>query len=447
MSMPNMPPLPPPAPSLSSPSPGESRQMAPDPASDTDRDAASRDAASGPRRMLAVAMVAGLAGAAVAAPTAVVIARSSTSVASEVDTVAQPVIATADASTFDARLIAAQVTPSVVRVDVSGSAGQGAGSGVAWDDDGIIVTNNHVVTGAQVVTVTTSNGRTLETEVVGTWPAADLAVLRVDASLDAIKVADAPADLGEQVLAIGSPFGLDGSVTSGIVSAVGRTVTTSGTALPNLLQTDAAINPGNSGGALVNGAGELLGINTVIATSGGGSDGIGFAIDAATVDDVVLDLLDDGRVSQPVLGVTGANLADPTIIGAPITSVLTGSAADEGGLVAGDLVTAINDEPVANFAELAARVVRLAPGDIAMLDVTHADGSRASIEVTLQAQSASRVELSPRHSGRAELRPRDIGPCRQSPSEGPHQPNRDDPTDRCTRTHPSRVHRRVVQPR
>lgn len=391
MSMPNMPPLPPlppPAPSLSSPSPGESRQMAPDPASDTDRDAASRDAASGPRRMLAVAMVAGLAGAAVAAPTAVVIARSSTSVASEVDTVAQPVIATA-ASTFDARLIAAQVTPSVVRVDVSGSAGQGAGSGVVWDDDGIIVTNNHVVTGAQVVTVTTSNGRTLETEVVGTWPAADLAVLRVDASLDAIKVADAPADLGEQVLAIGSPFGLDGSVTSGIVSAVGRTVTTSGTALPNLLQTDAAINPGNSGGALVNGAGELLGINTVIATSGGGSDGIGFAIDAATVDDVVLDLLDDGRVSQPVLGVTGANLADPTIIGAPITSVLTGSAADEGGLVAGDLVTAINDEPVANFAELAARVVRLAPGDIAMLDVTHADGSRASIEVTLQAQSAS----------------------------------------------------------
>lgn len=383
MSMPNTPQLPPPAPHLGSP-----RDSGGAPAGGA-TGAATSGTTGGRRRIVAVALVAGLSGAAVAAPTAVMVARSATPVTAEVGPQAQPVIATADATNFDARLVAAEVTPSVVRVDVSGSAGQGSGSGVVWDAAGVIVTNNHVVSRAQQVRVTTSDGRALDAEVVGTWPAADLAVLRVDATLETISVADAPAELGEQVLAIGSPFGLDGSVTSGIVSAVGRTVTTSGTALTNLLQTDAAINPGNSGGALVNGAGQLLGINTVIATSGGGSDGIGFAIDAATVDAVVIDLLDDGTVSQPVLGVTGATVADPTLVGAPITSVLPGSAAEEGGLVAGDLVTAINDEPVANFPELAGRVVRLDPGDTVTLNVTRADGSQDSIDVTLQAPPAS----------------------------------------------------------
>ena len=290
---------------------------------------------------------------------------------------------------FDARAVAAQVTPSVVRVDVAGAAGQGSGSGVAWSEDGIVVTNNHVVSGAREVRVTTSAGEVLDAEVLGTWPAADLAVLRVDATLDAIEVADSPVELGEQVLAVGSPFGLDGSVTSGIVSATGRTVTTSGTALTNLVQTDAAINPGNSGGALVNGAGQLVGINTVIATSGGGSDGIGFAIDAATVDDVVADLLDDGTVTQPVLGVTGATAVDPSVVGAPITSVVPGSPAEDGGLVAGDVVTAVDGEPVTTFAELAGRIVRRDPGDRVVLDVTHPDGTTDTVTVTLEAQSAS----------------------------------------------------------
>ncbi len=340
----------------------------------------------GSRRMVAVALVAGLSGAAVAAPTAVIVARSSTPEATTAMPVAREVSDTGNSDVLDARLVAAEVTPSVVRVDVTGPAGQGSGSGVAWSADGIIVTNNHVVEQASQVKVTTSDGQEVDAEVVGTWPAADLAVLRVDATLEPITVAPESAEIGQPVVAIGSPYGLDGSVTAGIVSAVGRTLTTEGAALTNLVQTDAAINPGNSGGALVNGAGELLGINTVIATSSGGSEGIGFAIDAATIDDVVVDLLDDGTVTQPVLGVTGATVGDTASRGAPITSVAPGSAADDAGLVTGDIVTAVNGEPVQTFAELAARIVRLDPGEVVTLDVTHADGTTTTVEATLQAQ-------------------------------------------------------------
>ncbi|HKJ57215.1 MAG TPA: trypsin-like peptidase domain-containing protein [Nitriliruptoraceae bacterium] len=340
----------------------------------------------GRRRMVAVAVVAGLSGAAVAAPTAAMVARTSNPATTAATPIAQEVAAPADASVLDARLVAAEVTPSVVRVDVAGPTGQGSGSGVVWDADGIIVTNNHVVADASEVTITTSDGQVVDAEVVGTWPAADLAVLRVDVTLDPIAVATESAEIGQQVVAIGSPYGLDGSVTAGIVSALGRTVTTEGGALTNLVQTDAAINPGNSGGALVNGDGQLLGINTVIATSSGGSEGIGFAIDAATIDDVVVDLLDDGTVTQPVLGVTGAGFVDPSSTGAAIATVQPGSAADDGGLVAGDVITAVNDEPVTDFAELAARIVRLDPGDVVTLDVTHADGTSTTVEVTLQAQ-------------------------------------------------------------
>ncbi len=382
---------PPPAPDLRSRAVGSDSARVPSPAGapDDGRPPRSRRGTS----LAAVALVASLSGAAVAVPVAMVVSQPATGDEAGSRPVAQPVMddeqAAASDTGFDARVVAARVTPSVVRVDVVGSAGQGSGSGVAWSDDGIIVTNNHVVAGARQVRVTTSAGEVHEAEVLGTWPAADLAVVRVDATLDAIEVADGPVELGEQVLAVGSPFGLDGSVTSGIVSATGRTVTTSGAALTNLVQTDAAINPGNSGGALVNAAGELVGINTVIATSGGGSDGIGFAIDAATVDDVVVDLLDDGTVTQPVLGVTGAPTVDPSVVGAPITSVAPGSAADAGGLVPGDLVTAIDGGRVTGFAELAARIVRLDPGDEVTLDVTHADGTTSTVQVTLQAMPGS----------------------------------------------------------
>ncbi|MFA9429528.1 S1C family serine protease [Egicoccus sp. AB-alg2] len=300
--------------------------------------------------------------------------------------------ATANTSSSVIGAIAQQVSPSVARVDASGPVGAGSGSAVVYRADGILVTNNHVVANASDITVTLPDGERLPAEIVGTDPSSDLAVLRVDATDLPVPVwADAehqPA-VGDTAVAIGSPFGLDGSVTAGIVSALGRNVATAEANLVDLLQTDAAINPGNSGGALVDGEGRVIGVNTAIASSGGGNEGIGFAIPATTVGNVADQLLENGAVRHAFLGIAGQTV-DPDVArlynlpveqGAVLAEVPDGPAADA-GLQPGDIIVRIDDFEVTSMIDLAGRIQQYQPGD--EVTVTYLrDGAEQTTTVTL----------------------------------------------------------------
>jgi len=315
---------------------------------------------------------------------------------------AQPPITTTDPSdevefevpaTTPVAAIAQQVSPSVARVDAQLPAGASAGSAVVYEADGVLVTNAHVVDGAQQVTVTLPDAERLPAEVIGIDVSSDLAVLRVDA--DQLPVAEwadvdtAPA-VGDPVVAIGSPFGLDGTVTSGIVSALGRTVPTQRAALVDLIQTDAAINPGNSGGALVDGNGRIVGINTAIASLSGGNDGVGFAIPAPTVHAVAGQLLEFGEVRMAYLGVVGQTVDPDTArlyglgvdAGAVIVEVAPDSPAQAAGLESGDIVVDIDGDPVRSMADLAGRVQLRSPGDEVELTVVRR-GEQLSVSVEL----------------------------------------------------------------
>jgi len=239
---------------------------------------------------------------------------------------------------------------------------QSAGSGVVVDaKNGYIVTNAHVIENAEEITVTLQDDRTFSAEIIGTDPASDIAVIKIDApKLIDIALADSDkARVGDFVVAIGNPFGLGHTVTSGIVSALGR----SGLNRDNyedFIQTDASINPGNSGGALVNLRGELIGVNSAILTRSGGNIGIGFAIPANMVKAVMDQLLEFGEVRRGLLGVNiytvTPDIAEAygvdEIQGALISQVVAGSAAEKAGLQAGDIITRVNDEPVKSATEL-----------------------------------------------------------------------------------------------
>ncbi len=298
---------------------------------------------------------------------------------------------TDDAADAPVAAIAADVTPSVARVDVRGPAGTGSGSAVVYRSDGYLVTNNHVVEGAAQVSVTLPSGQEHEAEVVGTDPVSDLAVLRVDAEdLPVLPIAEESPAIGDTAVAVGSPFGLDGSVTAGIVSALNRTVTAQGAPIIDMVQTDAAINPGNSGGALVDGSGRLIGINTAIASSGGGSDGIGFAIPVDTVQSVADQLIETGSVAHAWIGVRGGTVDPqvaelyglPTDEGAVIASIEEDSPAADAGLQQGDIVTALDDTPITSFEQLAAEVQTRQVGDTVTLTVLRG-GEEVTLEVTL----------------------------------------------------------------
>ncbi len=291
------------------------------------------------------------------------------------------------------REIAQNVGPSVARVDAAGPMGPGAGSAVVYDADGVLVTNAHVVAGAREVSVTLPDGGREPAEVVGVDERSDIAVLRVDADqLPVPDWADGDADLqvGDQVVAIGTPFGLEGSVTSGVVSALGRTVPTgAGGPLVDLIQTDAAINPGNSGGALVDADSRVVGINTAIASGTGGWQGVGFAIPSATVQAVADQLLETGEVEHAELGVVGQTV-DPDIArlyglpvdeGAVVAEVRDGSPADRAGLQTGDIIVAVDGDPVGSIVELAGRIQQRRPGDTVTVEFIRAGASR---EVTVE---------------------------------------------------------------
>lgn len=289
--------------------------------------------------------------------------------------------------------IAQQVSPSVARVDVQGPAGAGSGSAVVYRADGILVTNAHVVGTSDQVRVTLPDGESMDAEVVGVDPASDLAVLRVDAENLPVPVwadADNGPQIGETAVAIGSPFGLDGSVTSGIVSALGRTLPSQQGVLIDLIQTDAAVNPGNSGGALVDGEGRVIGVNTAIASRSGGSQGIGFAIPSTTVLNVAEQLIATGEVELGYLGIVGQTV-DPDVAqlydlssdaGAVIAEVAPDGPAAAAGLRAGDIIVAIDDEEVSTMAELAGRIQQRRPGDDVEVELVR-DGEELTLTVTL----------------------------------------------------------------
>jgi S1-C subfamily serine protease len=281
--------------------------------------------------------------------------------------------------------IAQRVLPSVVRVNVGQS---GSGSGVVYDGEGRILTNAHVVQDAESVEVVTADGDALQGTVLGRDPTTDIAVIEVDESLPVPEYGSQEPAIGELTVAIGSPFGLEGTVTSGIVSGLDRTLR--GSTLSGLIQTDAAINPGNSGGALTNGAGEVIGINTAILSASRSNAGIGFAVPVSTAQQVADDIIEFGEVRAGFLGIEGQSVS-PDVAemfdlevdeGAVIRSVQPGSPADEAGLQQGDIIVRFADTEITSMAELATTVQAREPGETVTLGIIR-DGQAQDVELTL----------------------------------------------------------------
>jgi len=246
------------------------------------------------------------------------------------------------------------------------------GSGVIVSPQGYILTNNHVIKAADEILVALKDGRTAKARVIGTDPDTDLAVLHIELkNIPAITLSKThDIEVGDVVLAIGNPFGVGQTVTSGIISATGRNMLGINT-FENFIQTDAAINPGNSGGALVNSYGELIGINTAIYSRSGGSQGIGFAIPLSLARNVLTQIIEFGHVKRGWLGVAIQNMSAELansyglekIFGGVITGIYKGGPADKGGLKPGDLITHINDVEIQNVHHLLNLVSQVKPGN------------------------------------------------------------------------------------
>lgn len=293
--------------------------------------------------------------------------------------------------------LAAAVQPAVVQLNVGGQGGEGTGSGFVISSDGYIITNHHVVAGAgdgAELEIMFNDGATANGRIVGSDPGYDIAVVKVDRTgLATVPLGSSDNLLvGESVIAIGSPLGLQGTVTSGIVSSLDRPVTAGGaeqTSFINAIQTDAAINPGNSGGPLINAQGAVVGVNSAIATmgqmGGAGSIGLGFAIPIDTVERIVDEIIATGASSTPVIGVE----LDTTYSGdgARIAVVTAGGAAATAGLQNGDIITAINDRIVPDSTSLIVAIRAQAPGDQVTLTVLR-DRSTTEFPITLGTRSA-----------------------------------------------------------
>jgi putative serine protease PepD len=302
--------------------------------------------------------------------------------------------------------VAARVLPSVVQIKVDTSQGVATGSGFVLDDEGLLVTNNHVVDGAEgAVDVSFVDGTTAAADVVGTSASYDIAVLRVDAeNLPALPLGNSDSVVvGDPVVAIGSPLGLSGTVTSGIVSAKDRPVTAGDegggdSAYINAIQTDAAINPGNSGGPLVNLEGEVVGVNSAIATVGGsltgetgGNIGVGFAIPINQVRRTVEQIIDTGEAQFPIIGASldggydgdGARIATTSAAdGTP--PIVPDGPAEQAGLQPGDVILAIDGTAVGDSSELIVAIRSRQPGDTVRLTVRRG-GDEREVTVTLGA--------------------------------------------------------------
>lgn len=279
---------------------------------------------------------------------------------------------------------------------------RGSGSGFVWDRSGLVVTNFHVIAGANGVRVTLQDGSEHEAEVIGVAPEKDLAVLRLldpPDNLVTLPLGDSSElSVGRKVLAIGNPFGLDTTLTVGVVSALGREIRSpSERRIRGVIQTDAAINPGNSGGPLLNSLGQLIGVNTAIYSPSGASAGIGFAIPVNTVREVVPQLIAYGRILRPIMGI---ELASDSwrrrygIEGVPILRVYPGLPADEAGLrgpwrsrrgevMLGDVILAIDGDPVRNNDDYFSIIEKHQPGDVVEVTTRYGDEERTRrVELT-----------------------------------------------------------------
>jgi S1-C subfamily serine protease len=294
--------------------------------------------------------------------------------------------------------IVREVEPKVVTVLVETAQGDGQGSGVVWDADGTIVTNNHVVEGASKVEVVLASGRRLDATVKATDQLTDLALLEVDAAgLPAAEFAESLPEVGELAVAIGNPLGFQQTVTAGIVSGLHRAIPSGGQtpALVDLIQTDAAISPGNSGGALVNRDGEVMGINVAFIPPEQRAVSIGFAIPAPTVTSVIEDLEEDGEAEHAFLGVRPTPVTDEldqqfdlgVDEGALVQFVEEGSAAEEGGIEQGDVIVAVGGAPVRTVEDLFAALRRREPGEEVTVEVVR-DGKEQTVTVTLDERPA-----------------------------------------------------------
>jgi putative serine protease PepD len=305
--------------------------------------------------------------------------------------------------------VAAKVVPSVVKLEVDLGKQSEEGSGIILSNDGLILTNNHVVSAAKDgsggpggpagarTKVTFADGRTSAFTVLGTDPSSDIAVVRAQGASGLTPItlgSSGNLRVGQDVVAVGSPLGLEGTVTTGIISALNRPVAAGGDAqnqntVLDAIQTDAAINPGNSGGALVNMNGELVGVNSAIATLGGdagpqaqtGSIGLGFAIPVDQAKRIADELIKSGTASHASLGVQVGN--DATVDGAKIVEVTGGGAAAAAGLPSGVVVTKIDDRAIGSADALVAAVRSKAPGDKVTLTYLDPSGKPQTVQVTL----------------------------------------------------------------
>ena len=278
------------------------------------------------------------------------------------------------------------VSPSIVQIDT----GSGLGSGVVYDSEGHIVTNAHVVTGARRFTVTFTNGSRSTATLVGAFPANDLAVIRTRGARvrTAAFANSAKVDVGDVVLAIGNPLGLRSSVTEGIVSSLGRTVSAgNGTVLPSVIQTSAPINPGNSGGALVDLSGRVIGIPTLTALvpelGGSLAQGIGFAIPSNTVRKIADQLIEHGRVLDSDRAFLGVRIASIVGGGVLVTGVDPGGPAAAAGIRPGSIILAVGDEPTPTADALASVLATREPGQPVPVEILRPDGRRITVTVTL----------------------------------------------------------------
>lgn len=308
--------------------------------------------------------------------------------------------------------IADQVRPSVVQVNVQAvqqtpygpQPGEGVGSGVIYRQDGYIITNNHVVQGARSVEVGFASGDTATAEVVGGDPFTDIAVLKVDRTgLPAASFrSEGGLDVGQLAVAIGSPQGFDSTVTAGVVSGLGREVPselTGGTqeeSLVDLIQTDAAISPGSSGGALLDRAGEVIGINVAyLPPAQTGAESIGFAIPAQTAVEVADQIISTGEASNPYLGVSltevSQEIADQfnTQAGALVEQALPGQPAAQAGIRRGDIITAVEGNEVQNTGDLLSELRRYQPGDTVKMTLVRNGDDEITRNVTLGERSGS----------------------------------------------------------
>lgn len=274
--------------------------------------------------------------------------------------------------------VASALLPTVVQIESSG----GLGSGVIYDSNGLILTAAHVVGADAQVAVRLANGDQVSGTVVGADTNSDVAVIRIDRTgLTTAPLAESQAEVGETAIALGSPYGLQQSVTAGVVSATDRAMVGSDGVVRTALQTDAPINPGNSGGPLANIDGQVIGINDAIFSRSGGNEGVGFAVPISIAKQVADELVAGQPINTAFLGISGATATQGTA-GVQITGVVSGSPADTAGIQVGDLITTVAGKRVESMVDLAGEVRAHQPGDQVDVEMLRA-GNQMSVTVTL----------------------------------------------------------------